>query len=166
MTDIASRRQALGIVRNDPGPNTDMAVGMAVSVLADNLKMERAECDRLEGEVDRLKVENRMSHEMCEAMRRRAEIAESALATKQAAFDEGRQMVTDAMLAQARAEERATAAEAARLVAVEALNAERNRPTIQPAASAATLPAPVKAWLLQSRDAQGNPRTVRMTPEY
>lgn len=168
MADIASRRAVLGIVPKMDGPGADAAIGMAVvALLTKQLEGEMAECGRLESELALMTAKADSAHEMCEMMMHRAEKAERALESQQAAFEEAKQSAASALLAQARAEERATAAEAARMVAVEALAAERARPpTVQQAAAPATPPAPIKAWLLQSRDAQGNPRTVRMTPEY
>lgn len=165
MIDIASKRAALGIAPKGEGPDSTARMQ---HVIMDRLNISESECSRLAAELATAKAEMQACQAKCDAACEDAEEYEEEAKEAKAECDRLSAALVESQVALARSEERAMAAEMGRAQAVEMLNAERGRPLpalLQPPAEPAPVQA-VKAWVLTTRDAAGNPRTVRMTPEY
>lgn len=166
MIDIASKRAALGIAPKGEGPDSTARMQ---HVIMDRLNIAESECARLMAELAVAKAELQACQIKCDAACEKAEEYESEAEEAKAECATLTTALAEAKVAQARAEERAIAAEQAKTQAMETLGAERSRPLpalLAPPAEPAAPVQVVKAWLLETRDAQGNPRRLRMTPEY
>jgi hypothetical protein len=158
MSDMAARRANLFGVPKQEAPPTDM--GPVMEVLAQRINALEAECAQLR---DSLAANNgalQASVATCAAETARANTLQQQLTQQQAECANLVQLLAAAAQAQPAPQqiEMPEPVDTAAIVA----------------AVVAALPVPVapqppsvpKSWLLEGNDPMGNPRKVRMTPEY